>query len=137
SGAERAGCSGWPVPSSRTPRPALAAAGSSESRRATMCTGSSPLHCAARGSPLPERYIGSRWPCAPEEGGPRGPRPEARARRSRPAGARVQRAHSAIARRRSEEHTSELQSRFDLVCRLLLEKKKKKKNEQKHEAEDI
>src|SRR5438105_8630480 len=29
-------------------------------------------------------------------------------------------------RRRSEEHTSELQSRVDLVCRLLLEKKKKK-----------
>src|SRR5699024_11784243 len=27
---------------------------------------------------------------------------------------------------RSEEHTSELQSRFDLVCRLLLEKKKSK-----------
>src|SRR5689334_23645938 len=30
-------------------------------------------------------------------------------------------------RRRSEEHTSELQSQFHLVCRLLLEKKKKKK----------
>src|SRR2546421_8328707 len=29
---------------------------------------------------------------------------------------------------RSEEHTSELQSRSDLVCRLLLEKKKKKTN---------
>src|SRR5437868_9331830 len=29
-------------------------------------------------------------------------------------------------RLRSEEHTSELQSRFDLVCRLLLEKKKNK-----------
>src|SRR5438874_5052605 len=29
-------------------------------------------------------------------------------------------------KRRSEEHTSELQSRRDLVCRLLLEKKKKK-----------
>src|SRR5437868_15356574 len=29
---------------------------------------------------------------------------------------------------RSEEHTSELQSRFDLVCRLLLEKKKTKYN---------
>src|SRR5207249_11941730 len=29
--------------------------------------------------------------------------------------------------KRSEEHTSELQSRFDLVCRLLLEKKKKNK----------
>src|SRR2546422_7531029 len=30
---------------------------------------------------------------------------------------------------RSEEHTSELQSRLHLVCRLLLEKKKKKKND--------
>src|SRR6266566_9695767 len=30
-------------------------------------------------------------------------------------------------RRRSEEHTSELQSPCNLVCRLLLEKKKKKK----------
>src|SRR3712207_7931781 len=30
---------------------------------------------------------------------------------------------------RSEEHTSELQSRQYLVCRLLLEKKKKKKNQ--------
>src|SRR5437867_8669203 len=29
---------------------------------------------------------------------------------------------------RSEEHTSELQSPYDLVCRLLLEKKKKKDN---------
>src|SRR5436309_12504654 len=35
-------------------------------------------------------------------------------------------------RRRSEEHTSELQSRENLVCRLLLEKKKKKKNKKKH-----
>src|SRR5207249_5483709 len=35
---------------------------------------------------------------------------------------RVEVAH----RQRSEEHTSELQSRFDLVCRLLLEKKKTK-----------
>src|SRR5699024_11620618 len=34
-------------------------------------------------------------------------------------------AGSAAPSRRSEEHTSELQSRFDLVCRLLLEKKKK------------
>src|SRR3989449_4396250 len=31
------------------------------------------------------------------------------------------------AKKRSEEHTSELQSRLHLVCRLLLEKKKKKK----------
>src|SRR5437868_13218334 len=33
-----------------------------------------------------------------------------------------------LARIRSEEHTSELQSRFDLVCRLLLEKKKRTEN---------
>src|SRR3989449_11782725 len=33
---------------------------------------------------------------------------------------------------RSEEHTSELQSRLHLVCRLLLEKKKKKKNQKQH-----
>src|SRR5699024_12621638 len=31
---------------------------------------------------------------------------------------------SVLEKERSEEHTSELQSRFDLVCRLLLEKKK-------------
>src|SRR6266481_7247146 len=31
--------------------------------------------------------------------------------------------------RRSEEHTSELQSQFHLVCRLLLEKKKKKRKQ--------
>src|SRR5438067_11321184 len=34
--------------------------------------------------------------------------------------------HEPVHALRSEEHTSELQSRFDLVCRLLLEKKKKK-----------
>src|SRR2546421_2300186 len=33
---------------------------------------------------------------------------------------------------RSEEHTSELQSRSDLVCRLLLEKKKKKSSQNHH-----
>src|SRR5438034_4245293 len=33
---------------------------------------------------------------------------------------------------RSEEHTSELQSHSDLVCRLLLEKKKKKRKETQH-----
>ena len=34
--------------------------------------------------------------------------------------------HATIEGDRSEEHTSELQSRLHLVCRLLLEKKKKK-----------
>src|SRR5260370_23318040 len=33
-----------------------------------------------------------------------------------------------VQRARSEEHTSELQSHLNLVCRLLLEKKKKKEN---------
>src|SRR2546421_7887836 len=36
-------------------------------------------------------------------------------------------------RARSEEHTSELQSRSDLVCRLLLEKKKKKQDREKQQ----
>src|SRR6266705_1734231 len=36
-------------------------------------------------------------------------------------------ARSTSCSRRSEEHTSELQSPYDLVCRLLLEKKKKTK----------
>src|SRR5438105_7707030 len=35
---------------------------------------------------------------------------------------------------RSEEHTSELQSRVDLVCRLLLEKKKKNTDAREHTA---
>src|SRR2546421_8877811 len=34
---------------------------------------------------------------------------------------------ASVGQPRSEEHTSELQSRSDLVCRLLLEKKKKKR----------
>src|SRR5690349_22743123 len=40
--------------------------------------------------------------------------------------------HGGLAHARSEEHTSELQSRRDLVCRLLLEKKKKKKETKYH-----
>src|SRR2546430_12412984 len=35
-------------------------------------------------------------------------------------------------RERSEEHTSELQSQSNLVCRLLLEKKKKKQTDRHH-----
>src|SRR5436305_5224518 len=58
----------------------------------------------------------------PPQGGPRG-RPASH-RRSLPL--HQQRP------RRSEEHTSELQSRPHLVCRLLLEKKKKKKKPYKN-----
>src|SRR5579859_7738474 len=49
-----------------------------------------------------------------------------RPRAGRPAGERGLREVRRGARVRSEEHTSELQSQSNLVCRLLLEKKKKK-----------
>src|SRR5699024_12058807 len=39
-------------------------------------------------------------------------------------GGKIEAGETAQGALRSEEHTSELQSRFDLVCRLLLEKKK-------------
>src|SRR2546422_6705919 len=55
----------------------------------------------------------SRWPApAGRVSGPSGGSPRCRS--------------CAAAAARSEEHTSELQSRLHLVCRLLLEKKKKK-----------
>src|SRR3712207_7329301 len=72
---------------------------------------------------------------------PRGPEPQAAPRRRGEAGPPAHRGAAAgavravagreadpagPARLRSEEHTSELQSRQYLVCRLLLEKKKKK-----------
>src|SRR5438105_13912052 len=47
-------------------------------------------------------------------------------RRDRPRHRRIARIRNRGGELRSEEHTSELQSRVDLVCRLLLEKKKKK-----------
>src|SRR5256886_3835388 len=39
--------------------------------------------------------------------------------------------------KRSEEHTSELQSQSNLVCRLLLEKKKKKKKKKHENKKDM
>src|SRR2546426_3959965 len=48
---------------------------------------------------------------------------------SRPSPSRLGREHNG----RSEEHTSELQSPCNLVCRLLLEKKKKKKETEAQE----
>src|SRR5438067_6095085 len=65
------------------------------------------------------------------DGGRRSPDPWFPGRRAR---ARL----GIVLRSRSEEHTSELQSRFDLVCRLLLEKKKNKEGyanrHQKHQS---
>src|SRR2546427_3443096 len=68
-----------------------------------------------------------------------GPERSSRARPAfpgRPAATKNRRRGKSSARscaRRSEEHTSELQSQSNLVCRLLLEKKKKKKKIKKQQ----
>src|SRR2546422_11430236 len=49
---------------------------------------------------------------------------------------RSQPEQSSVTTVRSEEHTSELQSRLHLVCRLLLEKKKKKRKKQNAKKQD-
>src|SRR2546426_1212792 len=83
-----------------------------------------PISCRPRaGSPRPRRV--ARPPGAR---GPRRPRAARRRRtcaRERAPGS-TRRPASPDSRERSEEHTSELQSPCNLVCRLLLEKKKKK-----------
>src|SRR5438477_4371851 len=63
--------------------------------------------------------------------GSRSVRATSRRGRSRWHGARAARRRCDWMILRSEEHTSELQSHVNLVCRLLLEKKKKKKKEKK------
>src|SRR5690242_21208722 len=69
---------------------------------------------------------GSRDPAhAADVGGELHPRHRARGRTAdRPHRAQRRRVRARV--HRSEEHTSELQSHVNLVCRLLLEKKKKK-----------
>src|SRR5688572_31866286 len=64
----------------------------------------------------PRRVVGIRAPQGPAQG---------RRRRELPALLDAVRSVPDAARQRSEEHTSELQSQSNLVCRLLLEKKKK------------
>src|SRR5438445_7132419 len=66
-----------------------------------------------------------------EQFAPRAWTPSARTVRPTSAGERPERCA------RSEEHTSELQSRQYLVCRLLLEKKKKHSNSSKRETFNI
>src|SRR5206468_11577458 len=76
------------------------------------------LHGALAGSATPRARSSAR----------RGNARSRKASRSSRAAIRASRSWRRAARSRSEEHTSELQSRSDLVCRLLLEKKKKKTN---------
>src|SRR2546427_8153464 len=69
----------------------------------------------------------------------RGPREQPREQQAVPLAARQRsnRRSRALVRKkeiaRSEEHTSELQSQSNLVCRLLLEKKKKKQSQESHD----
>src|SRR5437588_4684101 len=58
--------------------------------------------------------------------------PRGAARRSDGAGLRRRAAPAPAGSPRSEEHTSELQSHSDLVCRLLLEKKKQNKKKKRN-----
>src|SRR2546430_6872290 len=67
----------------------------------------------------------SRPPLHGQARGPSGRPPSSHHPRRARAAAEVRRRWSWL---RSEEHTSELQSQSNLVCRLLLEKKKKNKN---------
>src|SRR5205807_9829028 len=56
---------------------------------------------------------------------------------TKPSMAATVRVPANVAEPRSEEHTSELQSPCNLVCRLLLEKKKKNKNTTKYTIKDF
>src|SRR5436309_11265931 len=67
------------------------------------------------------------WRARPSPRPGRCPPAKSKAARSHPACSLLEGSDRAVATR-SEEHTSELQSRENLVCRLLLEKKKKKRN---------
>src|SRR5438034_5658581 len=88
---------------------------SSRSSRSAACTGVSP---------------GSMCPCTVSHDPGERP-PGARRSTSTSSPAPPDRSRYA-SMKRSEEHTSELQSHSDLVCRLLLEKKKKKKKKKQN-----
>src|SRR5688572_31054088 len=80
--------------------------------------------CATRRAGLPRRSAeGDRSLTRRSAEGAR-PEPAAPKRRRRVGGQK---------KTRSEEHTSELQSQSNLVCRLLLEKKKKQKIKERHQ----
>src|SRR3712207_7460118 len=70
--------------------------------------------------------------CSASSGSNRRRRPKRPQPRARRPSSLLRPARPSISPKRSEEHTSELQSRQYLVCRLLLEKKKKTNNEATH-----
>src|SRR5690625_6546245 len=84
-----------------------------------LCAGSGPC----------SRMSAAAWPArwwTPYRGTPRDQATDLAA--ARPTCTAVARPGPEVAATRSEEHTSELQSRGHLVCRLLLEKKNKRKS---------
>src|SRR6267143_1421576 len=127
--ANASGGAGPPQGADQGPRPAARGVDAREIHRPAL-----PRAGREGAQPLPPSLLSQRRMGVPRPGAdhrhsllPRGPQ-------ARGAGAGGQR-HRGRARR-SEEHTSELQSQFHLVCRLLLEKKKKninlpKKNKKK------
>src|SRR2546430_5376797 len=74
------------------------------------------------------RWLGIDWDAGPDREDERGPY------RQSQRGALYAR-QFAVLEARSEEHTSELQSQSNLVCRLLLEKKKKRRKREKDKTE--
>src|SRR5438105_10171953 len=129
--------------STRARRVAAASQGSSCSRTASRPASARPTafhippaNSATRGAGCPRRASGvtalvtipprASRSITPDTSCPKPAVPEARR-----TGFWKETPNSRIGGSRSEEHTSELQSRVDLVCRLLLEKKKKKKKVRK------
>src|SRR5690606_41739897 len=77
--------------------------------------------------PISAGWIGRSWPGRSPGSVTTCTRPRTAGRRSRCSARLLRRRTSTSYCSRSEEHTSELQSRENLVCRLLLEKKNKQK----------
>src|SRR3712207_8857995 len=92
-----------------------------------------------RSTPFPNTTLSRSTPSRPGPRPPAGRRARTRARRDPPTDAPLppQNPSSSWPRGRSEEHTSELQSRQYLVCRLLLEKKKKNKHKRTQKTINI
>src|SRR2546426_8234252 len=111
------------LPAPRPPPLIIPRAGS---RRGTFARPAGAYYIAAPISPRPHRQFEKRgapcaWPRNVRNPDARPPPPHS----NKPA-TNCSNAVGVDGRRRSEEHTSELQSPCNLVCRLLLEKKKKK-----------
>src|SRR6266511_957643 len=110
----------WPEGRARRPPPRNDGCGSGRPGRCRACRGQTPARARPRAGGLQAPCQG----CGPD---PRRRQGSPSAHRRLPDASVGRRSGRACRARRSEEHTSELQSRENIVCRLLLEKKKKQK----------